>query len=280
MKKLGFTYQTRYSFDIPIYKHYYTLKIFPRESDRQYMETLFETMSYGDSHSYSLDAFGNRTVYGYMEKPHDQFQFKVSGVAVVDDTKKDTDDQFLSLFRAPSSMTRESAVLRDALKTACKMAQEQSCYHKEFDELTEIEKIMYLSDYCHVLLAYTPNVTNIYTDASEAIRLGKGVCQDYSHILIAFLRMLHIPARYVVGFMMGEGYTHAWVEAWCDGCWHGVDPTNSKIVDEDYIKLSHGRDYNDTVVCKGHFYGQAKQTQEIKVQVWEKDCLGDGIGKA
>ena len=69
--------------------------------------------------------------------------------------------------------------------------------------------------------------------------------------------------------MMGEGYTHAWVEAWCDGCWYGVDPTNSKIVDEDYIKLSHGRDYNDTVVCKGHFYGKAQQSQEIKVQVQE-----------
>lgn len=272
MKKLGFTYRTKYVFDTPIYEHYYTLKIFPRESGRQYMETLLETMSYGDSHSYSFDAFGNRTVYGYMEKPHEQFQFEVSGVAVVDDSKKETDDWFLSLFRSQSSMTKGSSVLSDALKRACEQAEEKSCYHKSFDELEEIEQIMYLSDYCHELLVYTPDVTNIYTDASEAVRIGKGVCQDYSHILIAFLRMLHIPARYVVGFMMGEGYTHAWVEAWCNGCWHGVDPTNSKIVDEDYIKLSHGRDYNDTIVCKGHFYGQARQTQEIRVQVQEISC--------
>ena len=49
----------------------------------------------------------------------------------------------------------------------------------------------------------------------------------------------------------------------------GVDPTNAKLIDEGYIKLSHGRDYNDTVVCKGHFYGQAKQSQKIRVQVEE-----------
>lgn len=269
MKKLGFTYQTKYTFDIPIYEHYYTLKIFPRENDRQYMETLLETMSYGDSHSYSLDAFGNKTVYGYMEKAHEQFQFEISGVAVVDSTMKDKDARLLSLFKVPSAMTRVSCILKETLNKACERAEEKSCYHKKFEDMTEVEQVMYLSDCCHELLAYTPNVTNVYTDATEALTLGKGVCQDYSHILISFLRMLHIPARYVVGFMIGEGYTHAWVEAWCDGCWYGVDPTNSKIVDEDYIKLSHGRDYNDTVVCKGHFYGQAKQTQEIKVQVQE-----------
>lgn len=269
MKKLGFTYQTKYIFDIPIYEHYYTLKIFPRENDRQYMETLLEAMSYGDSHSYSLDAFGNKTVYGYMAEPHRHFGFEINGIAVVDGTKQDRDARLLSLFRAPSSMTRGSDILKDTLKKACEAAKEKSCYHKPFADMTAVEQVMYLSDYCHELLTYTPNITNVYTDATEALTLGKGVCQDYSHILISFLRILHIPARYVVGFMMGEGYTHAWVEAWCDGCWYGVDPTNSKIVDEDYIKLSHGRDYNDTVVCKGHFYGKAQQSQEIKVQVQE-----------
>lgn len=274
MKKLSFTYQTKYTFNTPIYEHYYTLKIFPRENDGQYMETLLETVSYGDSHSYSLDAFGNKTVYGYMAEPHEQFQFEISGIAVVNSAKKDRDAALLSLFRAPSAMTKPSDILKDSLIKACGMAQEKSCYHKKFEDMTEVEKVVYLSDYCHELLTYTPNVTNVYTNAAEALALGKGVCQDYSHILISFLRILHIPARYIVGFMMGEGYTHAWVEAWCDGCWYGVDPTNSKIVDEDYIKISHGRDYNDTVVCKGHFYGQAKQTQEIWVQVKEIPASG------
>lgn len=269
MKKLRFLYQTWYTFDIPIYDHSYTLKIFPRENERQYIESLVETMSYGSSHSYSFDAFGNKTVYGYMGEPHDQFGFEISGIAVVDGEKKERDSRLLSLFRSPSSMTQPAQVLREALKAACDNCLEKSCYKKSFDKLTTVEKVMYLSDCCHESLTYTPEVTDIFTSAAEALTLGRGVCQDYAHILLAFLRLLHIPARYVVGFMSGEGYTHAWVEAWCDGCWQGVDPTNAKLIDEGYIKLSHGRDYNDTVVCKGHFYGQAKQSQKIRVQVEE-----------
>lgn len=268
MKKLVFTYRTRYLFDIPIYKHYYTLKIYPRENERQQMLSFTENVSYSDSHSYSLDAFGNKTVYGNIEAPHKEFGFEISGVMLVDSTKPDMDEKLLSVFAAPSSMTRKTPLLTKLLEEVCAEAGDRSCYKKPFQDMEKLEKVMYLSDCCHELLCYTSNVTDVSTDATAAAELGKGVCQDYSHILIAFLRMLHIPARYVVGFMAGEGFTHAWVEAFCDGCWYGVDPTNSRLVDDTYIKLSHGRDYNDTIVCKGHFYGQAKQSQEIRVSVY------------
>lgn len=269
MKKLHFTYRTLYTFDSPIYDHHYTFKIYPRENERQQVVSLLESMDFGDSHSYSYDTFGNKTVYGTISAPHTRFYFDISGTAYVDGTKYETDDHLLQLFVAPSSMTKVTPLLRETLEKAKKEATGHSIFHKELEQMTDLEKSSYLSDYCHELLTYTPNVTNVFTDASHALELGKGVCQDYSHILIALLRMLHIPARYVVGFMLGEGYTHAWVEAFCGGCWHGLDPTNCKLVDEGYIKLSHGRDYNDTTVCKGHFYGEAKQNQEISVQVVE-----------
>ena len=269
MKKLSFTYQTLYTFDNPIHDHHYTLKIYPRENECQQIVSITETLDFGDSYSYSTDSFGNKMVYGTIEAPHKRFYFDISGTILTDSTKKDKDDQFLSLFRVASSMTRVTAILRDALEEATREAEAFSCFHTELHQMSDIQKATYLSDYCHSLLSYTPNVTNVTTDASHALNMGMGVCQDYSHILIAMLRMLHIPARYVVGFMLGEGYTHAWVEAFCDDHWVGLDPTNSKLVDEGYIKLSHGRDYMDTIVCKGHFYGQAKQQQEIKVQVNE-----------
>lgn len=269
MKKLHFTYRTLYTFDSPIYDHYYTFKIYPRENERQRVVSLLESMDFGDSHSYSYDTFGNKTVYGNIRAPHTRFYFDISGTAFVDGTKYETDEHLLRLFLAPSSMTKTTPLLRNAFTKASSEAVKQSVYQKEMKEMTDLEKCSYLSDYCHNLLTYTPNATNVFTDASDALRLGKGVCQDYSHILIALLRMSQIPARYVVGFMLGEGYTHAWVEAFCDDRWYGFDPTNYKLVDEGYIKLSHGRDYNDTTVCKGHFYGQAKQNQEIHVQVEE-----------
>ena len=69
---------------------------------------------------------------------------------------------------------------------------------------------------------YIPGVTDIHTTAGEALRLGRGVCQDYAHIMTAVLRYMGIPARYVNGLMIGEGYTHAWVEVYTDGGWYGL----------------------------------------------------------
>jgi transglutaminase-like putative cysteine protease len=116
---------------------------------------------------------------------------------------------------------------------------------------------------------YVKGVTDINTTAEQALELKSGVCQDYSHIMIALLRMSGIPARYVVGMMMGEGFSHAWVEALIDGEWIGFDPTNDKNVDDTYIKISNGRDYQDCIVNRGVFYGCVTQNQNIKVIVSE-----------
>lgn len=93
--------------------------------------------------------------------------------------------------------------------------------------------------------------------------------QDYAHIMIALLRHAGIPARYVNGLMIGEGYTHAWVEIYTGEGWYGLDPTNNLHVDDYYIKLAHGRDYKDCILDKGRFLGIAQQKQEIYVKVEE-----------
>ena len=107
------------------------------------------------------------------------------------------------------------------------------------------------------------------TTAEKALSGGSGVCQDYAHIMLALLRMDRIPCRYVAGMMMGEGSSHAWVEVWDDKRWIGYDPTNKKLVNEDYIKISNGRDFADCLVNQGIFTGNVTQTQEISVIVEE-----------
>ncbi len=118
-------------------------------------------------------------------------------------------------------------------------------------------------------MTYTPGVTNIYTDAINAFALKKGVCQDYTHIMLSMLKYRGIPSRYVAGMMVGEGATHAWVEVFYKGFWVGVDPTNDRIVNEDYFKLAHGRDYNDCIIDKGVFTGNCNQKQKVRVRVKE-----------
>ena len=87
--------------------------------------------------------------------------------------------------------------------------------------------------------------------------------------MTAVLRYMGIPARYVAGLMIGEGYTHAWVEVYTRDGWYGLDPTNNLHIDEYYIKLAHGRDYGDCVTDRGCFRGTAGQVQKIYVKVEE-----------
>jgi transglutaminase/protease-like cytokinesis protein 3 len=117
------------------------------------------------------------------------------------------------------------------------------------------EKIFRISEEINKQLQYTSGVTSVRTSAEEALLQGKGVCQDFAHTMLAMCRIFGIAARYVSGFMEGEGYTHAWIEYYHLGSWFGFDPTHNRPADPGYIKLSHGRDYNDCAIDKGHMPG-------------------------
>ena len=67
--------------------------------------------------------------------------------------------------------------------------------------------------YVHGALAYSGGRTSITTTAAEVLTGGSGVCQDSAHLMIALCRAAGLPARYVSGHLLGEGGTHAWVEA-------------------------------------------------------------------
>ena len=126
-----------------------------------------------------------------------------------------------------------------------------------------------LSHEVHRYLAYTPGATHILTTAQEAYRLRQGVCQDYSHLMISLCRAVGIPARYVCGLMMGEGQTHAWVEAYDGQCWYAFDPTNDTAIASGYIKLAHGRDAQDCPVSRGTYIGITQQHTFVNVSVKE-----------
>ena len=56
-----------------------------------------------------------------------------------------------------------------------------------------------------------------HTTAAQALKLGTGVCQDHAHVFISAARVLRVPARYVVGYLLALDEklteTHAWAEA-------------------------------------------------------------------
>jgi transglutaminase-like putative cysteine protease len=111
-------------------------------------------------------------------------------------------------------------------------------------------------------ISYQFGVTGYSTPAAMALHLGKGVCQDYSHILLAVLRSLNVPARYVSGHLIGEGAPHAWVEAFIErdgGAVDivGFDPTHSRRTRLDYLTVALGRDFADVSPTSGRYSGPA-----------------------
>jgi len=124
-------------------------------------------------------------------------------------------------------------------------------------------------------ISYTPGVTTVSTTAGEAWTTGHGVCQDFTHAMLALLRSVGIPARYVSGYLHSEadslgdtvlGESHAWVEAW-DGGWHAYDPTNDRRVGADHVLVARGRDYADVPPLKGIYAGGPSEALGVRVEI-------------
>ena len=149
-----------------------------------------------------------------------------------------------SLFRS-SLLTRADAPLRraaEALKAA----------HSEPLQLAHA-----INHFVYEHMKYQFGVTDVHTGAASAFALGKGVCQDYAHVMLAIARHCGLAARYISGHLLGEGGTHAWVEIILpdrgDALVLAFDPTHDRMVTMKYIVIAVGRDYADVAPTSGVF---------------------------
>ena len=125
-------------------------------------------------------------------------------------------------------------------------------------------------DLVHSYMTYRPDSTRYDTRAEQAAKGREGVCQDFSHMLLALCRMAGIPARYTAGLLIGEGRSHAWVEVAAGGFWHPMDPTNPDIAWDQQVIFSHGRDAEDCKINRGTYYGPSAQVQFIRAAVYQE----------
>lgn len=255
MIRYSYRYETVDCFDTNIYCHHFKLRCVPYECDFQHLSEHHLHISPCNKVTFGFDAFGNGIQYGGEAEPHNFFAFVSRGIV-----EQQT-------YRIREAAYPSSIYLLPTMSTA---ASKGMLYMIDTSSLPDDgEKALRL---CHAVnrwMSYKPGVTDVGTTAAEAFEAGAGVCQDYAHILIALCRAAGIPARYVNGFLIGNGETHAWVEVYHDGCWEGLDPTNDCRIEYGYIKVAHGRDANDCPVNRGVFTGHALQHSTIQVSVEE-----------
>jgi transglutaminase-like putative cysteine protease len=130
--------------------------------------------------------------------------------------------------------------------------------------------------------AYVPNTTRVDSPIDDALRSRQGVCQDFAHIMIALVRQLRIPCRYVSGYLYhgdkdqdrsSAGASHAWVEAYLgEPGWVEFDPTNDLLGCERHIRVAVGRDYWDVPPTRGVHRGEAEGELRVSVTVSAVDA--------
>ena len=272
--------------DTPISRHYFTLRCTPVSDERQKILHLQRFVFPCDYLEDSRDEWGNALLYGCCRGEHTRFEANICGQAVTGLSAGTPAGNFAGaaagnfagaaagnfagtpagagpriserdrLFQFATSLTTPDAPLL--------------AFSRSLDIRTgSPREVFAVMSAVHDALTYEPGTTNINTTAAQAFALGHGVCQDYSHVMIAVLRAAGIPARYVAGMLMGEGESHAWVEVLHEGIWYPYDPTNNLVITDEHIKLSHGRDAADCSINRGVFRGFGRQTTEISVIVTE-----------
>jgi transglutaminase-like putative cysteine protease len=174
----------------------------------------------------------------------------------------------------PSQFARPSEPLEQ-------LAKELKCarHGNPLELLTELNEAIYR------MFAYVPNSTQVDSPIEEALHSRRGVCQDFAHIMIALVRPLRVPCRYVSGYMFHrdptqekhdrslEGASHAWVEALVPGLgWVAFDPTNNLIGADRHIRVAIGRDYADVPPTRGVYKGEAESELSVAVTVSPYDA--------
>jgi len=274
LKTVSFQYQTELVFSSPASDHRFILRILPKSDGRQSIEKLSWHIDPLSTVWRTSDSFGNDALAGFINAPHDHFRFGIEGSVEVTDAPYTLPGEDLSQRRGDAEGAKEFlGLLPRVLLYPTELTRAHGGLVNFYNELERsapqdtLERVQFFSHNVHTCLRYEHGVTVNSTTAQEAFDGGAGVCQDYAHILLALLRRGGVPCRYVAGLASDYGETHAWVEAWIADRYYGIDPTRDKLIDEGYIALSRGRDFEDCSVERGVFKGACRGTQTINLSM-------------
>ncbi len=145
-----------------------------------------------------------------------------------------------------------------------------------------LELLQELNGRLYEMFDYAPNTTEVDSPIDDALRVRRGVCQDFAHIMITLVRQLKVPCRYVSGYLYHQdksqdrspaGATHAWVEAYLGELgWVAFDPTNNLEGCDRHVRVAVGRDYADVPPTRGVYKGEAESELSVLVTVLPVDA--------
>ncbi|MCB1420045.1 MAG: transglutaminase family protein [Notoacmeibacter sp.] len=261
--RLTIRHHTRYSYETPLPYVLQRLRLHPRNDSVQTVREWTLTLAGCEREARYRDGFGNDTLLVSSRDGVDHLDITAQGIVETRDTAgvtgHDRNSAPLWIYEQETPLTLPGKSIR-AMAAALKARE-------------PLERLHELMEHIAGTIAYEVGQTHSATTAEEALTGGHGVCQDHAHVFCAAARLAGIPARYVSGYLFMEGTdeqaaSHAWAEAHVDGLgWVGFDCANKICPDERYVRLAHGRDYDDASPVSGLRYGQSGESLAVSLNV-------------
>ncbi len=287
MNRYHLVHTTEFVYDAPVSESYNEVRLRPIHDERQSCISFrlnTEPTSRGMAYR---DAYGNWVHQFNVLPEHRNLRVVAESVVLAHDTSDATgastslaeidsnrllwEEQHFD-FLAPTGYVPHLAALRDICRDA-----EFQCDGSVHGFAETASRAI------HERFRYVKGATHVHSSIEDALSIGAGVCQDFSHVLLGVMRMRGLPARYVSGYLVpnGEAHaggrqeeviggqaSHAWAEVLLPGeGWLGFDPTLGKPVGLRHVRVAYGRDYGDVAPVRGVYKGQAGQRLAVDVRV-------------
>jgi transglutaminase-like putative cysteine protease/predicted glutamine amidotransferase len=283
-------HRTVYKYQRPVERSKHTLRLVPAHDGLQSVLSSALTISVPTSRSREYeDVFGNRVRRFEIDTPFDEMVIEARSVVDV----LDVDPLGFGPLHVRSTiplvwMPWQRQVLDPFLLPP-------ELPETELDDLAEyamtfvarndydlLDTLLDINDTIYREYAYAQGTTTLLTTAFDTYVNRRGVCQDFTNLMICLARLLGVPARYVCGYIytgpkvaaatehqrQGEA-SHAWVQLYLPQVgWKGFDPTNGILTQTDHVRVAVGRNYLDATPTSGTiFVGGGGETLSVDVRV-------------
>jgi len=262
--RIRISHATTYHYDSPPAGVTQMLRLTPRNYDGQYVASWRIDLSQDCLLHQHEDAFGNITQSFTADGPFDTLTVAVEGEVETLETHGVVSG---AVERFPPSLYLRETSLTEPDSAIVELAQGA----RTADSLGTLHKLL---SALHAEMTFDTDSTLTTTTAAEAFRLGRGVCQDITHVFIAAARQIGIPARYIGGhFYRADGVIaqdagHAWAEAYVEKLgWVGFDPTNGISTTDAHVRVAAGLDYLGAAPVRGTRYGGSGETLKVAIHV-------------
>ena len=287
--RLSIVHETHYLYESPVLVSHQLLHLTPRVLERQsFAAHRIDIDPAPSEYDVGTDYFGNPVTRALFAAPHTALSVRATSQATVVPRTADP----LAAASTPWRQVRDRLSSLDGapLLEPTEFIFE-SPYVEIFGALAQyaapsfpagvgiLQGAADLMRRIHADFAFDDTATVVATPLREVLRLRRGVCQDFAHLMIGALRALGLPARYVSGYILtspppgyprlvGADASHAWVSVYDPAAgWIDFDPTNDCLIDDEHVTIAWGRDFGDVTPMRGVILGGAQHTLRVHVTV-------------